>query len=152
MRLAIMALVASLAATPADAETWKLVGDNTTLPAIVVFVDYDSVVRNGDIASFKVRLYTEGEMPETDKLFIHRREASCSNYSYFMLDQQYYIGNLPESDDSVPSKIIQPPDGTIDRSLIDMVCGRRQYLSGPISDTTAYASDYFSDLAAEEGY
>lgn len=148
--LYLAAMLAAFAA-PAQAENWRMTGYNDDLPAIIVFVDTDSVSLNGDSVNFTLRVYGEGNTADTDELSIQRRSGSCSDVSYQVMSEQYYVGTKLTKETNTPGEIITSDYDTIDESTMDSVCGVVDYVSERIEDPAQYAGDHFAELAHAQG-
>jgi hypothetical protein len=149
----ILSLVAAVAASaPAYAVDWRVVGDNTDLPAIIAFVDRDSVKQSGGYADFVLIYYLEGETEATDVGVRQQRRAQCPGSGFQVLSERRWLGPTEQPQEAVDQTFKNAASGSIDQAVIDMVCGTRVYNSAKIADPDQYAKDFFADLAYEEGY
>lgn len=145
-------VVAVLLGVPAaaQAENWRVVGYNRDYPAIVTFVDADSVRRTGNSAEVKLQYYLEGANMSVDERSVQRRRVNCTTFNYQMLAQQYYIGKTLQPAKPLSKGESPSAEGSIDKGIADAACGRPNYMSETVADPARYSSDYFADLAYED--
>lgn len=152
MRFLLGAALALAVSAPAHAVSWRLVGNNDEIPAIVAFVDADSVQRSGDTVSFVLIYYVEGETADSDIGVRQQRVAICSTTNFQVSSERRWIGPTEQPEVAVDTKFTVAGAGSIDESSINMVCGSQAYIGGPISDPDSYAKNYFADLSYEEDW
>jgi hypothetical protein len=152
MKLLFGIALAFAGAAPAYAVDWRLVGNKYEYPAIVAFVDHDSITRSGGFADFTMIYYVEGQSEATDVGVRQQRRAQCPGTGFQILSERRWLGPTEQPATTIDQTFKSATAGSIDLSAIEMICGTRVYNSEKIADPDKYAKDYFEDLAYEDDW
>lgn len=143
MKYLFYAAAVAAISTPAYAESWRSVNEWTDYPAIITYVDTDSISYVGNDIELTYREFIESQFDNGSNNFVQRRRLNCSSNTYTILNHQYYSGSTPQGDPSQDSTRYDAKENTADRRLQDAVCGKTSYLTGPVSDPSYDAEDFF---------
>lgn len=129
-------------ATAAHAESWRLAGTISEYPALVAFIDADSLSRFGDSAQFTVRQFDEDVI---DGWLDQKINAKCSTMTYTVLNTKNYDAGKLTSDSDKVEEVGTAPVGSVDEMMLWMACGKEP-LPAATSDPLGYADDFFLGL------
>ena len=137
MRIAfsLIALLASVAAVPAAANSWRLASNGGDAPDRGrYYIDLDSVRRSGDIVDFTSMSVYEGMRKSGYNRAVVVQRGNCATMSSQSLIYKFYVGsNLVQTDDSgtewSPNK-----EGSLAYGILMAACAKRAYWGDPTTD------------------
>ncbi len=133
---------AMLPSTSAHAESWRLAGYVEEYPALVAFVDADSLRRSGSRADFTILQFDEDYGSDWLKQQI---STDCSKTGYAILDSKTLENGVVKNAEGEPTSVDDIKAGSIDELIINLVCGRAQ-MPAATPDPARAATDIFASL------
>lgn len=137
-----MILAAALAANAqAPSTDWRLAATGGESPQrMAYFVEEASVRRDGDSVRFWTQTVMESPLDESDwDRSVTLRQGSCRDGSSAIVQNSYYYrGRFLETTRSGERPIVHQP-GSMMEGVLDIVCGRADYLSASTPDPEAVA-------------
>jgi hypothetical protein len=147
MKYVLLAFVAATLAMPVHAATWRLAVEISDQPAVLMFIDSDTVVPAGNFYEFELLYFVEGETVETDRTGAQRQQISCNPATIRLLSDRNWIGEVEQPQSQIDPASAAPAKGSVAEALINVICDKQSYLTGAVADPYRYADDYFSALA-----
>jgi hypothetical protein len=138
--ISVIALAASIAATPASASLWRLAARGGEAPQrSLFFVDIDSIRRTGNEMTLVTVSLFEGTTTnrDFDKSVVTRR-ANCASMSSQITRSEYYrAGKLLETS-TTPGNMITHEVNSVMYGTLQAACGQRAYLGAPVTSPMPY--------------
>lgn len=131
-----------LPSVSASAESWRFAGYVEEYPALVAYVDADSLVRSGSIADFTILQFDEDF--GSDWLKQHIR-ADCTKTGYSILDSKTLENGVVKDAEGEPSAVDEIKAGSVDELVIDLACGRAK-MPAATPDPAKDAAKIFASL------
>lgn len=148
VKLAFLILAAGLAAAqPAQAAQWRVASTSGDQPHRVVYlVDTDRVDRDGDDIRFWTQTIFERAPANQDwDRSVTLRHGNCAEISTTIMQNSFYSsGRLLETDTQQQPKIVHQPD-TVMEAVLNVACGRGDYITGPIDDPESAMRAYYQN-------
>jgi len=144
--LVLLAACASCVATPALADSWRVVGQAGAAPGRMVhLVDTDSIVRQGDAVTFSSMTIWEERAPDSefDKSITERKGDCVAKSSAIVSMSTYAEGRFLDTEYGTGEVIAHGPNSTA-RALLDSACGVRGYATEPLPDPEASVRGNFA--------
>lgn len=133
------------AATPAAAETWRMVGNGGTAPQRSVYLlDTDSISRTGNKVRFRTTTVWEGVTDERDfDKSITMREGDCGTMSSKIVANSYYRNSMLQSSDDLEGSMLKHGETSLMYGVMDAVCRGVGFESGPLQNPEASVRSWF---------
>lgn len=149
MKYRYLAAALAVFSTSAQAANWREAGGTDEYPAVIAYVDTDSLSRNGNQARFAIRMYQEGTT-NSDALWSQIWSVNCATTAITVESSSYYLGIALQEQSSTPAAPFTPVAQSVDLNIVSSACGNVAYQSGTIADPGQDAADLFDDLAYED--
>lgn len=144
MKYRYFAAALAVISSSAQAENWRNADYTEVWPALIAYVDTDSVSRSGNEVGFSALMYQEGSTPSLDESWSQRWVANCASIVYVVQSSTHYVGTTLESQSGISS--YTPAAGLTAENMVKSACGQRNYLTDTIADPNADANDFFMYL------
>ena len=148
MRIAcsLIALAATVAATPALADTWRLASTgNTEAPDRAdYYINTDSVRRDGDFVNFTTMSVYEQIGSRGYNRAVVQQRGNCASMSSQSLLYNFYAGARLVATDNKSIDWTTHREGSIAYGILLTACGKRPYRGDPTSDPDGLSRRQFA--------
>lgn len=99
-----------------------------------MLVDTDSIIRRGDTVFAVITTVATPQVASDWDRSVIRREIDCANSRSAMLERAFYRGSTLISREVAREPFDTHMNGSMMGGVLLTICGRREYLSGVLSD------------------